>query len=59
MVAVYAQDAVLVPLGKWATVKTAQLWHIESVFAVMDANVVNEERKYTTGLSVFYLGFGV
>lgn len=23
MVAVYAQDAVLVPLGKWATVKTA------------------------------------
>lgn len=25
----------------------------------MDANVVNEERKYTTDLSVFYQGFSV
>lgn len=46
-------------LGKWATMKTAWLWHIESVFSVMDANVVNEERKYTTDLSVFYQGFSV
>ena len=65
MVAVYAQDAVLGTeqvlffLGKWATMKTVWLWHIESVFSVLDANVVNEERKYTTDLSVFYQGFGV
>lgn len=25
----------------------------------MAANVVNEERKYTTDLSIFYLGFDV
>lgn len=61
MAAVQAQDAVRSVLWVSGPQRRQDGFDTQTLiaFSVMAANVVNEERKYTTDLSVFCLGFDV